>query len=110
MNLYIFFYVIIFTTFVFFTLVNLFESKKFDKTDIFYLISSIILSYLLPIFFFKYQNYVISSLIILIILGLITILSFKLYKFNISTSLYCIPAWMLTYYTFCYILAINLTS
>lgn len=108
MTLYMFFYIIIFTPFIFFSLMNIFDNTKINSSCAFYFFTSLILNFILPIFFFNFKNLIFSTLISLILLSFIVILSFRLYQKNKNSLTYTIPAMCFTYYTFCYILATNL--
>lgn len=109
MIIYMIFYILIFTPFIFFSLTNIFEFKEINRSYLFYFLSLLILGYSLPLFFFYFENYIIATLISLLLLGLLTITSYKFYKKSEFSLLYTLPALHFTYYTFCYILAINLT-
>lgn len=108
MSIYMIFYILIFTPFIFYSLINIFEKNKNSNNYAFFFISSLILAYTIPIFFFNFQNYIISTLMSLILFSFITILSFKFYQKNNYSLLYTVPAIYFTYYTFCFCLAINL--
>ena len=109
MILYMIFYILILTPYIFFSLYNITFKEKLYEETFFYFLSSLVLIFILPIFFYKYNNYIISSLISLILLFFIAIISYRYYKDNKYSLIYLLSLNILNYYTFCYILATSLT-
>lgn len=110
MTIYLLLYALIYTPLLYNSLKYTFYKEKINQSIAYYTISIILLSYALPLYFFKFQNYTLSSLIILLILGYLTVLVYTLFRKNKKTLVISALALLFTYYTFCYILATNLTN
>lgn len=110
MKIYLLFYIIIFTPFLFFSLEKTFFKNHIDETNAFYLLSIIILNFSLPIFFFIFKSYSLASLLALLDFGFVVMLAQRIFKNNLSSLFYLVPTIGFYYYTFCFMLAVNLMN
>lgn len=110
MLIYMIVFTIVITPVVYLSILHTTDDNIYKNNIIFYFLVSLILIYSLPLFFFMYTNYVLSTLVMLGILISICINSFYLYLLNKKNIYFILPMNIFNYFTFCYLLAINLMN
>ncbi len=109
MKLYLFFFFICFALFTYSSIKTMIFDKKNYRIYLFYYLVVYVLLLTSPIYIFYFKSITLGILEVLISLFLSTILAYRLVKKDGINLYYTIWHLFLLYFTFCYLLAINLS-
>ncbi len=105
MTLYIIIYFLSFYLFTYISIDTIIKNKKNRNDYLFYYISIYVLSFIIPAFYYHFNNYIISLFLSITLFYFSTILTYKLTKVYFHNIYYLVlfPAFL--YFNVCYILA-----